>query len=323
MSCFCFPCYSDFYPAVVMLSSASWRGDAGVCVLLWLDRFSIKTKLSIRNECNCGLVCVEVRISSVFSFYENLLISAAYSLLRPFHVTRLRAFWLLAYHHSMNSCSCAILLMHKCMLQNFLGTPFSSGTFYAFSATLGAYALAVIASFQVHFWPKVRSMSEKYENSTEVWTPLPTLPLERPDSMLMLHLDHPVMFTGVLFHSDLPPVIRLLQVTPVLHDMRFGITKGIGSALPVPLACMEFGGYYCFREEWFSKCLAQLKSEIIKANTLAQEAKYLAKELAKDTDYQVTLQIPVNNLTPNRKVNNLIICWFAQTQCAKQSWLTI
>ncbi|XP_055327484.1 kinesin-like protein KIF13A isoform X1 [Paramacrobiotus metropolitanus] len=56
------------------------------------------------------------------------------------------------------------------------------------------------------------------------------------------------------------------------------------------------------REEWFNKCLAQLKSEVIRANTFVQEARYLAKELGKETDYQVTLQIPVSNLTPNRKI---------------------
>ncbi|GAV04235.1 hypothetical protein RvY_14545-2 [Ramazzottius varieornatus] len=55
------------------------------------------------------------------------------------------------------------------------------------------------------------------------------------------------------------------------------------------------------REEWFNKCLAQLKTEIIRANTYAHEARCLAKELGKDTDYQVTLQIPVSNLSPNRK----------------------
>lgn len=53
----------------------------------------------------------------------------------------------------------------------------------------------------------------------------------------------------------------------------------------------------------FRQSLAKLKEEVLKANSLVHEANSLAKEMTKDTDFSVTLQIPACNLTPNRKVN--------------------
>ena len=43
----------------------------------------------------------------------------------------------------------------------------------------------------------------------------------------------------------------------------------------------------------------------MKANTLVREANFLAEEMSKLTDYQVTLQIPAANLSANRKVRML------------------
>ncbi|KAI4487926.1 hypothetical protein M0802_011688 [Mischocyttarus mexicanus] len=55
------------------------------------------------------------------------------------------------------------------------------------------------------------------------------------------------------------------------------------------------------RDEMFKRSLGQLKTDILKANTLVQEANVLAEEMGKQTKFSVTLQIPPNNLSPNRK----------------------
>ncbi|OXB84523.1 UNVERIFIED_CONTAM: hypothetical protein H355_007999 [Colinus virginianus] len=49
------------------------------------------------------------------------------------------------------------------------------------------------------------------------------------------------------------------------------------------------------------KSLAKLREQIVKANTLVREANFLAEEMSKLTDYQVTLQIPAENLSANKK----------------------
>ncbi|XP_031784038.1 kinesin-like protein KIF13A isoform X4 [Nasonia vitripennis] len=55
------------------------------------------------------------------------------------------------------------------------------------------------------------------------------------------------------------------------------------------------------RDEMFKRSLVQLKTDILKANALVQEANFLAEEMVKHTKFSVTLQIPPNNLSPNRK----------------------
>uniref|UniRef100_A0A8C4F9P0 Kinesin family member 13A n=1 Tax=Dicentrarchus labrax TaxID=13489 RepID=A0A8C4F9P0_DICLA len=47
--------------------------------------------------------------------------------------------------------------------------------------------------------------------------------------------------------------------------------------------------------------LSRLREQVVKANTLVREANFLAEEMNKLTDYQVTLQIPAANLSANRK----------------------
>lgn len=54
----------------------------------------------------------------------------------------------------------------------------------------------------------------------------------------------------------------------------------------------------------FRQSLAKLREQIVKANTLVREANFLAEEMSKLTDYQVTLQIPAANLSANRKVRS-------------------
>lgn len=56
------------------------------------------------------------------------------------------------------------------------------------------------------------------------------------------------------------------------------------------------------RDELFRQSLAKLREQIVKANTLVREANFLAEEMSKLTDYQVTLQIPAENLSANKKV---------------------
>ncbi|XP_051467835.1 kinesin-like protein KIF13A isoform X1 [Apus apus] len=55
------------------------------------------------------------------------------------------------------------------------------------------------------------------------------------------------------------------------------------------------------RDELFRQSLAKLREQIVKANTLVREANFLAEEMSKVTDYQVTLQIPAENLSANKK----------------------
>ncbi|EAT47335.1 AAEL001582-PA, partial [Aedes aegypti] len=55
------------------------------------------------------------------------------------------------------------------------------------------------------------------------------------------------------------------------------------------------------RDEMFKRSLGQLKTDIVRANSLVQEANVLAEEMDKQTKFSVTLQIPPANLSPNRK----------------------
>nr|XP_044992257.1 kinesin-like protein KIF13A isoform X3 [Jaculus jaculus] len=55
------------------------------------------------------------------------------------------------------------------------------------------------------------------------------------------------------------------------------------------------------RDELFRQSLAKLREQLVKANTLVREANFLAEEMCKLTDYQVTLQIPAANLSANGK----------------------
>jgi kinesin family protein 13 len=54
----------------------------------------------------------------------------------------------------------------------------------------------------------------------------------------------------------------------------------------------------------FKKCLTNLRTKLLKTNSLVREANTLCKELNKPIKFSVTLQIPPYNLTPNRKVIN-------------------
>ncbi|KAK2703262.1 hypothetical protein QYM36_018247 [Artemia franciscana] len=55
------------------------------------------------------------------------------------------------------------------------------------------------------------------------------------------------------------------------------------------------------RDETFRRSLALLREEIVKANALVREANFLSEEMGRQTLFSVTLQIPPQNLTPNRR----------------------
>lgn len=54
------------------------------------------------------------------------------------------------------------------------------------------------------------------------------------------------------------------------------------------------------RDAMFRKSLARLKEDIVRANSMAREANFIAADMGKQTGYSVTLQIPASNLTPKR-----------------------
>lgn len=66
------------------------------------------------------------------------------------------------------------------------------------------------------------------------------------------------------------------------------------------------------RDEMFKRSLGQLKTDIMRANALVQEANFLAEEMGKQTKFSVTLQIPPANLSPNRRVRSIKTCYFIE-----------
>ncbi|XP_050097120.1 kinesin-like protein KIF13A isoform X2 [Anopheles aquasalis] len=77
----------------------------------------------------------------------------------------------------------------------------------------------------------------------------------------------------------------------------------LGKGLPAntPNAQLRVEKWAQERDEMFKRSLGQLKTDIVRANALVQEANVLAEELNKQTKFSVTLQIPPANLSPNRK----------------------
>ena len=57
-----------------------------------------------------------------------------------------------------------------------------------------------------------------------------------------------------------------------------------------------------YSDETFKRSLAKLREDILRANGLVREANNFAEELGQQTRFSVTLQIPPQNLSPNRKV---------------------
>ncbi|KAK3542444.1 hypothetical protein QTP86_025898 [Hemibagrus guttatus] len=55
------------------------------------------------------------------------------------------------------------------------------------------------------------------------------------------------------------------------------------------------------REDVLARSLRKLREQIVRVNLMVQEAAFIAEELNKKTDYNITLQIPAANLNANRK----------------------
>jgi kinesin family member 13 len=72
-----------------------------------------------------------------------------------------------------------------------------------------------------------------------------------------------------------------------------------------------------FRDEIFKRSLGQLKADIVKANSLVQEANFLSEEMERHTKFSVTLQIPPANLSPNRKVKSCLKLFLTILKAAK------
>lgn len=81
------------------------------------------------------------------------------------------------------------------------------------------------------------------------------------------------------------------------------LTEDTGSSNSIK--CVSVYLFLCDRDELFRQSLSRLREQVVKANTLVREANFLAEEMNKLTDYQVTLQIPAANLSANRKVRLL------------------
>lgn len=78
----------------------------------------------------------------------------------------------------------------------------------------------------------------------------------------------------------------------------------IGKMTPcTPTSQMRVERWVEERDEMFKRSLGQLKTDIMRANSLVQEANFLAEEMGKQTKFSVTLQIPPANLSPNRRVS--------------------
>ncbi|XP_030756486.1 kinesin-like protein KIF13A isoform X3 [Sitophilus oryzae] len=77
---------------------------------------------------------------------------------------------------------------------------------------------------------------------------------------------------------------------------------GLGKTTPcTPTTQMRVEKWAQERDEMFKRSIGQLKEDILRANSLVQEANFLAEEIGRQTKFSVTLQIPPANLSPNRR----------------------
>lgn len=76
----------------------------------------------------------------------------------------------------------------------------------------------------------------------------------------------------------------------------------LGKTTPcTPTTQMKVERWAQERDEMFRRSIGQLKEDILRANSLVKEANFLAEEMGKQTKFSVTLQIPPENLSPNRR----------------------
>uniref|UniRef100_H2MNQ5 Kinesin-like protein n=1 Tax=Oryzias latipes TaxID=8090 RepID=H2MNQ5_ORYLA len=75
------------------------------------------------------------------------------------------------------------------------------------------------------------------------------------------------------------------------------------------------------REAMMTRSLLRLREQIVRAKQLAQEASFIAEELNRKTEYQVTLQIPAANLDANRKVGCDDFIFLESNECKQYIFL--
>ncbi|XP_074471910.1 kinesin-like protein KIF13B isoform X3 [Sebastes fasciatus] len=80
-----------------------------------------------------------------------------------------------------------------------------------------------------------------------------------------------------------------------------GLPASAAAAVTSPISHKRMRRWSKDREAMMTRSLRRLREQIVRANTLAQEAGFIAEELSKRTEYLVTLQIPAANLDANRK----------------------
>nr|CAB3259008.1 kinesin-like protein KIF13A [Phallusia mammillata] len=73
-----------------------------------------------------------------------------------------------------------------------------------------------------------------------------------------------------------------------------------------PAAHQRYRNWKSERERTFLASISRLREELVRAQSLTQEANSLAIEMNRETEFNVTLQIPTHNLTPNRKQGALL-----------------
>lgn len=93
----------------------------------------------------------------------------------------------------------------------------------------------------------------------------------------------------------------LSPTTPYAPYMPFDPLRGTKMTPSTPTSQLRIEKWAQEREDMFRRSLAHLRQDIMKANTLVREANIFADEMGKHTTFGVTLQIPPQNLSPNRK----------------------
>ena len=88
------------------------------------------------------------------------------------------------------------------------------------------------------------------------------------------------------------------------YDPLRSVSKMSSSTSMMSMSRLEKWGQE--RDEAFKRSLANLRHEIIRANGLAREANFIAEDIGNPTRFSVTLQIPPQNLSPNRRRGNFV-----------------
>ncbi|XP_059086221.1 kinesin-like protein KIF13A isoform X2 [Tigriopus californicus] len=91
----------------------------------------------------------------------------------------------------------------------------------------------------------------------------------------------------------------------VPHDNLF-MRSGYGGKIPCNPIMSKLEKWGQERDENFKRSLSKLREDIMRANSLTREANLFSEELGQPIRFSVTLQIPPQNLSPNRKRGSLV-----------------